>query len=71
MTTDPTLDPEYHRGRLLMLAELVRDMRAAQKEYFDPERRKPDTLRRCLSLERRVDERLTEILGLPGQQTLF
>jgi hypothetical protein len=38
--------------------EIVRAMRAAQREFFDPKRRRPDTVGRAKILEKRVDAAL-------------
>lgn len=56
------------------LAALVAGMREAQREFFDPKRRRPSTIGEAKRLEREVDRRVDAILvapALPRQGGLF
>jgi Na+/phosphate symporter len=52
---------------VMKLIELVREMRAAQKEYF--KKRSKDVLNRSKELERKVDNYIQSIINT--QQKLF
>lgn len=56
---------------LIELAKLVKEMRDAQKRWFNPNTRTQEVLTESKRLERRVDEACREVLGgrpvmLPG-----
>jgi hypothetical protein len=52
------------------LAKLVKDMREAQKEYFNPKTRTQTALVNSKNLESRVDKAVYEILNRETQTTL-
>jgi len=67
------MDSHDDHERLVELAALVDQMRMAQREYFKAKR----NLSECLTLERRVDAMVRDILNprperrdLPGQMSL-
>jgi|GEM_PF-2205940 Isopropylmalate/homocitrate/citramalate synthases len=51
--------------------ELVAEMRAAQKQYFDPKTRTQDTLAESKLLERKVDKAIDEVRAGAKQGELF
>lgn len=58
-------------AELLALATLAAEVREVQREFFDRDRRRPDTVGRAKALERELDRRLAEILEPAENPTLF